>query len=488
MTAPRLRVVENRLGIRTAVSRMPFRYGVVTVRAAPIATLELTIEAESGRRATGHAADFLAYRWFDKRPDKTLRENVADLLRAIERAVAAYRGAPGWRTAFELWRSCGAELASDEAAADLNDLTRGFGQSMPERAVLDALGRLLGRPVAQLLEGNAPGRDLGALAPELAGLTPGRVLPDRPLERVWVRHTVGLVDPIAAADIPAGGRVGDGLPETLEEYLEADGLRYLKLKVCGRLAEDLDRLGAIAALLADRSVPCAVTLDGNEQYRELEAFAELIGRLRATPKLQRFYDSILFIEQPLERSVALAPEGAPFLARIEKPLIIDEADGTLDSFRSAMALGYRGVSHKNCKGVTKSLLNRARAGRRNAELGEERYFLSAEDLTTLPVVPLQSDLAMVALLGIPHVERNGHHYFFGLDHLTREERVAAVAHHPDLYRPFGNSTVLRIEEGALALGSLQVSGMGFACAPDMDAMQAPEAWLASHPSDRDLGS
>jgi L-alanine-DL-glutamate epimerase-like enolase superfamily enzyme len=488
VNAPRLRVVASRIGIRTAHSRMPFRYGIVTVRAAPIVTLEVTIETEAGARATGYAADFLAYRWFDKRPEMTLWDNVADLLRVIETAVNLYRGESGYRSAFELWLACGAALERAGSAEGLNALTRSFGLSMPERAVLDALGRLLSRPVAKLLAENVPGIDLARLDPELGGVTPTQILPTLPLDRVWLRHTVGLLDPISADDVRAGGRAGDGLPETLAEYLTADSLRYLKVKISGQLSEDLDRLGRIAALLSDRSIPCAVTLDGNEQYRDLGSFGELMGRLRATAALQPFHDSILFIEQPLERSLALMPETAPLLRRLEKPVIIDEADGTLDAFPAAMALGYRGVSHKNCKGVTKSLLNLARARQRNAELAEERFFLSAEDLTTLPVVPLQSDLALVALLGIPHVERNGHHYFFGLDHLTMEEREAALAHHPDLYRPFGRSAMLRIEDGALVLGSLQVPGMGFKPTPDMDAMQAPDAWLAAHGRDADLGS
>jgi hypothetical protein len=141
-----------------------------------------------------------------------------------------------------------------------------------------------------------------------------------------------------------------------------------------------------------------------------------------------------------------------------------------------MAVGYRGVSHKNCKGVYKSLLNLARARQRNDALGARRYFLSAEDLTNLPVVPLQADLASVALLGIPHVERNGHHYFRGLDHLTAAEQAAALRHHPDLYERRGAGAVLRIEHGTLRLESLRVPGMGFAALPDMEAMARPEAW------------
>ena len=40
--------------------------------------------------------------------------------------------------------------------------------------------------------------------------------------------------------------------------------------------------------------------------------------------------------------------------------------------------------------------------------------LTGEDLCTLGPVALLQDLAMMALLGISHVERNGHHYYRGL--------------------------------------------------------------------------
>jgi hypothetical protein len=477
-----LRIVESRLGLRTAYSRMPFRYGVVTVRVAPIATLEVTIETERGERSRGYAADFLAYRWFDKRQHKSLSENVADLLRAIHLAVAACQAIRAYCPAFDLWHRSLLESARQGVTHDLNDLTVSFGASMPERAVIDALGRLLRRPMSELARSEVLGIDLVRLDADLEGIDVCRLLPEQPLNWLWVRHTVGLLDPITAADGPAGAAVSDGLPETLEDYLRVDALRFLKVKITGRLDEDLARLTSIAALLSHSPLPVAVSLDGNEQYEDLGAFAELVGRLEAEPDLQLLSRAILFIEQPLERSVALSPDAAPLLTRISayKPVIIDEADGTLDAFRTAMALGYRGVSHKNCKGVYKSIMNLARAGRGNARLGTERYFLSAEDLTNLPVVPLQADLASVALLGIPHVERNGHHYFFGLDHLTREEQKAALTGHPDLYARFGDSVVLRIQNGGLALGSVQVPGMGFASPPDMESMMSPEQWLDRH--------
>jgi hypothetical protein len=157
-------------------------------------------------------------------------------------------------------------------------------------------------------------------------------------------------------------------------------------------------------------------------------------------------------------------------------VIIDEADDRVAAFKDAVALGYRGTSHKNCKGIYKSLHNLALAALRNQRVGREDLFLSAEDLTNLPVVPLQADLASVALLGIGHVERNGHHYFRGLGHLSAAEKAAALQCHPDLYERRGDEVFSRVSEGMLACRSLQVPGMGFSALPDMAAMIPPDEW------------
>jgi hypothetical protein len=157
-------------------------------------------------------------------------------------------------------------------------------------------------------------------------------------------------------------------------------------------------------------------------------------------------------------------------------VIIDEADDQLGAFKEAVALGYRGTSHKNCKGIYKSLHSFAFAIDHNQRAGRPELFLSAEDLSNLPVVALQADLAMVALLGIDHIERNGHHYFRGLDHLSAAERDAALGAHPDLYERRGDEVFLKITDGMLSCASLQVPGMGFAAPPDMTRLISPEDW------------
>src|SRR5687768_11029383 len=102
-----IKVVRTRSGILNAYTRMPFRFGVITLRAAPLLTLAAELADGRGACATGYAADFLAYRWFDKRPEKSLADNCADLLRAVMTAQALYleAGEEGRASPFELWRA-----------------------------------------------------------------------------------------------------------------------------------------------------------------------------------------------------------------------------------------------------------------------------------------------------------------------------------------------------------------------------------------------
>src|SRR5204862_120742 len=101
--------------------------------------------------------------------------------------------------------------------------------------------------------------------------------------------------------------------------------RYYKLKVGGDIGADLDRLTRIASVLDRTAGDYRTTLDGNEQYDDVEGIGELWRRMRETPALARLVASTLFIEQPIKRAAALIrPVDA--LARL-KPLIIDESDG-----------------------------------------------------------------------------------------------------------------------------------------------------------------
>ncbi|MCA0305369.1 MAG: mandelate racemase [Proteobacteria bacterium] len=446
--------------------RLPFRFGVITVTDATQAVVRVRISLPDGRSGEGVAAEALAAKWFEKSPDFTDAQNLDQLRAALDLAIRLYQ-AHGADTPFGLYAGTYLEQQQRGAAQGLNPLVAAYGPALLDRAILDALGKLTGQSFAAMIAANVPGIRTTELTPDidarhldafLAGRKPGRT--------IAVRHTVGLVDPLTAADRPAAERVNDGLPETLEEVVSHYRGRYYKLKVAGDVKADLDRLTRIASVLDAGAGDYRTTFDGNEQYDDVEGVLELWRRIEETPALARLARSVLFIEQPIKRAVALSrPVGA--LAR-HRAVIIDESDGELSSFPRALALGYAGVSSKTCKGFYKSILNAARV----AALGEG-HILSAEDLTTWPGVSVQQDLALVSLLGCTHVERNAHHFIDGMGAAPEAEQRAFVAAHPDLYeKAEGHPARLKATGGQLALGSLEVPGFAVGATLDFASMSS----------------
>jgi len=453
----RLRVEEVQLFERDVRLRLPFRFGVVTLTRSPQAFARVRVRLDDGREGWGVAAEMLAPKWFDKNLDLSNEDNFAQLRRAVRIAAGLYREA-GSQTPFELYRGSYDEQIRRCGAHGDGPLVACYGPALLDRAVLDAACRLHGLSFYQVVQRNLPGIDASALdedidmAAFLAGL--------RPAASIHARHTVGLVDPITHQPEP----VDDGLPETLSEVIAAYGHRYFKIKVGGDVAADLARLTEIAAVLDGIDGDYMISLDGNEQYDDVAGVAALLDAMQAEPALARFNRSILFLEQPISRAVALDVDVTPLSARW--PVIIDESDATLDAFPRARSLGYRGVSSKSCKGLYKSLINAARCAHWGAG-----YFMSAEDLTTQAGVCVQQDLALVNLLGITHVERNGHHYVNGLEGVPPAEQQAFLDAHPDLYHRGDGVVRLNIRDGRIALGSLDCPGFAVAAAPDFAAMQ-----------------
>ncbi len=440
--------------------RMPFRFGVVTLTESPQAFARVRIRLEGGREATGAAAELLAPKWFDKNPALTNEDNFDQLRLALALAREAYL-AGGSNTAFGHNRAHYEAQIDGGAKRGLNSLVANYGPALVDRAVLDALCRACGVSFYKAVQSNLPGLtefEGLKLAEFAAGL--------KPSASIAARHTVGLVDPIVAGDNKTP--VNDGLPETLAEVVARYGQRYFKLKVGGNIAADLERLASIASILERIKLPYYASLDGNEQYEDVEGVAELWAKMKAAPRLARLVESIIFIEQPIKRQNAFAKSVAKLSA--EKPVIIDESDDSLDAFPRAKALGYRGVSSKTCKGLYKSIINRARC----AAWGDG-YMMSGEDLTIQAGLALQQDLALVSLLGLTHVERNGHHYVNGMASLPAQEQAAFLAAHPDLYERSHGAVRVAIREGQLAIGSLECTGYASAAMPDWNSMRTMES-------------
>ena len=464
--APLFSIAEVELFERPVRLRMPFRFGVVTLTECPQAFARVRIALADGSPATGAAAELMAPKWFDKDLSLSNEDNFDQLREVLRMARTAYLSDAAPATAFGHFARHHASHARAAAAQGFNPLLASYGPALVDRAVLDALCRARGVSFYEAMRVNLAG--MGAAHPDFAGLELERFLGAlQPAQQIHARHTVGLVDAITLAD--QAERVGDGLPETLEEVVRDYGHRYFKLKVSGKVDADLDRLQAIASVLDRASEPYFASLDGNEQYENAEGVQELVRGIRGRKALERLWDSILFIEQPIARKLALQVDMRA--ADFGKPVIVDESDGELQSFVQARAHGYAGISSKTCKGFYKSILNAARCAAWNREEGAGRYFMSAEDLTTQAGLSVQQDIALVNLLGITHVERNGHHYVDGMKALPREEQQAFLRAHPDLYEDSHGAVRLRIRDGRLAIGSLAAPGFASGALPLFEAMQ-----------------
>lgn len=446
---------------------------------SPLCHVRLGIRDAQGQLTWGCAADRLSVRWLDKRPGRDIGYKRRELVDLLMHAKQVYLSRPEFETVFECWHRTHPQIMAAGRRAGQEDLTSTFVSALLERALIDAGCRQANLSLREMLQEDRLGFRPSAIHPSLADVGLEQYLPAAPTTTIHVRHTVGLFDPLTSGDWPEDQRLNDGLPETLEEYIRQQGIRYFKVKISGDAEADLKRLARLWEIMPYHQQP-EITLDANEAFEDLEAFVEFVRRLEH--ENLGLFQHILYIEQPLPRSLALQPRASRWIREAAelKPIIIDESDGSLDSCQRALDLGYAGTSHKNCKGVFKSLTNLGLTFLREQALAGSdggRFLLSAEDLQNLPVVPLQQDLVSVGILGLNHCERNGHHYNFGLSMLSPKDKERTTRRHPDLYEQRGDEWFMKIRDGAVQCASLHGPGFGIQDEPDWASMDDLGQWL-----------
>ena len=444
-------------------------------RPRAILLTRLTLKAEGKDVVIGCSGDRPSFGWLDKRPDKTPEEKLTLLLDLVEDARQIYfECGKSFETPFDLWLEAEAKVKEKARARGGEDLMSSFASALFERAVIDAFCRATKSSFFRAFQENMFGIEPGKVHPQLEGMDIRTVVPSESRVYYFVRHTVGLLDPIDQEDLPEERRVDDGEPETLKEYVERDDLRYFKIKISGDANADIGRLRKIWERCLVERYDSKITLDGNEAYGDVNSFSAFMERFET--ELPGMFDHTLFVEQPLTRALTFDPSTIPAIRKImeKKLLVIDEADGTIDSFRRAFAIGYSGCSHKNCKGVFKSLLNFALCHRFEESTGREA-FLSGEDLSNMPLVPLHQDSEVVCALGLEHSERNGHHYAYGLSHLTKKEKIAVAEKLPFLYHMRNGELFLTINAGAVSY-SFEAVGFGSVVQPEWNALTPLAEW------------
>jgi len=151
---------------------------------------------------------------------------------------------------------------------------------------------------------------------------------------------------------------------------------------------------------------------------------------------------------------------------INVPVILDESDDRDDVLERGLALGYRGISSKACKGIYRALHSAARIAQDPLHL-----LLSGEDLTCQAGLAVQQDTLLAASLGITHIERNGHHYVDGFGIAPELEAQGFAKDHPGFYTTEQGRARLAVRAGQLDLTSLHTPGFASAAQPQWDSLK-----------------
>jgi L-alanine-DL-glutamate epimerase-like enolase superfamily enzyme len=246
-----------------------------------------------------------------------------------------------------------------------------------DAAIHDAYGKAFGVSSYETYGPRFMTRDLSAdLGRDFTSEYLDRYVPAAPRPSIPVFHSIGASDPLDAADERV--RIGDGLPNTLEEWIPRDGLIRFKIKLNGgNLDADVDRIVRVDRIVSRLEPSLGVSdwkylLDFNEGCPNVGYLLECLRRVRAaTPS---GFDRILYIEQPTARDLRKDRANVMHEAAKLRPVVIDESLTDLETLLLAREMGYTGVALKACKGQTHAMLMAAAA---------QKYgmFLCVQDLT-----------------------------------------------------------------------------------------------------------
>jgi len=153
-----------------------------------------------------------------------------------------------------------------------------------DAALHDGFGKMNGLNAYRTYGPDFVSHDLGHyLGAEFAGLPLDRFVLTTAKPTMPLYHLVGALDPLLASEVVKP--VGDGLPETLGEWIKADGLTHLKIKLNGEnLDWDVGRVLTVDRIATETNAKRGVTqwfysLDFNEKCQSVEYLLEFLNRV-----------------------------------------------------------------------------------------------------------------------------------------------------------------------------------------------------------------
>jgi L-alanine-DL-glutamate epimerase-like enolase superfamily enzyme len=434
-----------------AVARMPLSFGNVVVTDLPIGYACATVENRAGKVGTGWGAMFLMHLWswpVARASAEARSKVICELFEAYARIVceSGEFGHPVqlFAESEERLRAASREVCAKHTPGEEMPFLGALVAASPiDHAIHDASGNVNGVDSYRTY-GPEWMPDLARfLGAEFSGVYPSQFLRQDYAPVVPIFHLVGGLDFLTRGEV-TGDLPDDGVPNSLDHWIERDGVFCLKVKLHARdLAWDLERTVAVARIYHDvRGVTRPdlperpfLTVDFNEQCESPEYVVEFLRRLsEAAPQA---YRDLLYIEQPVHRDLTAHPHDMRGISSL-KPVLADESLTSVEDMRRAMELGWSGIALKSCKCLSSDLLLVPMA-----EMAGVPY--AVQDLTN-PSISLIESVGLAARTHtIKGVEANSRQFFPAAN-------APEAAVHPGLYE---------IRDGYARTATMCGPGLGF---------------------------
>lgn len=444
-----IRVISVEPFFSNEVARVPLKFGAVVMDRVTYCQVRATVENRHGERASGFGAIFLADFWGFPSPlvphpqrDRAMRE----VVRRFAKTVEDYEGYAHPLDIFleteEELRRINAHVCTELGLAEEMPFLGALVCASPVDAALhDGFGNVNGICTYDGYSREFMAHDLGYyLGPEFEGKYPADYLRPAYLSQLPIFHLVGGLDKLRASELDESDPQ-DGLPVSLDQWVEREGLICLKVKLRGNdLDWDVERMLEVSRVAHEGGDGRGVeqlyfSADTNEQCEGPEYLIEMLRRIEEADR--RTFEELLYLEQPTERDLTAHRFDMHELSDI-KPVVVDESLTTIEDLELAMELGWSGIALKTCKCQSSDLLFIAKA----AEAGIP---YTVQDLTNPGIALIQSVGLAARSYPLLGVEANSRQFFPATS--KPERRV-----HPGLFN---------VVEGRVSTASMRGTGFGY---------------------------
>jgi L-alanine-DL-glutamate epimerase-like enolase superfamily enzyme len=394
--------------------RTPLKFGGTVVDRVTLLNVNCTVRNAAGRVVKGFGSMPLGNVW--SFPSKTMPYErtltaMKDLAEQISRITNEYKefGHPidiNWALEPEYLKAADAVSKKLKLDAPIPQLCTLTTASPFDAAIHDAFGKLHNRNSFQTCGRDLMSNDLAHyLGSEFKGEYLDQYVLKQPKATMPLYHLVGAVDPVTEADIKT--RINDGLPETLPEWINYNGLTNIKIKLNGDdLKWDVDRVVTVDRVATETQAKRGLnkwvySLDFNEKCPNV---AYLLGVMRQIKeKSPDGFGRIQYVEQPTKRDLKSDRANVMHEAAKLRPIVIDESLTGQDALLLCREMGYTGTALKACKGQGQALLMAAAAQK-------YKMFLCVQDLTCPGASLIHSAGLAAHIPGVAAIEANARQY------------------------------------------------------------------------------